>query len=156
MFRIDCFPCSAKMAFTFSPSSNQLHLRLSQESEVFSLGGGSIHFRRLWVSLSALPHFWCNPAADWRNPLESREPLCVASRGASRYVGISSRHRVGHSPSGVFAGTHYHHRREREGRCTVSFVRPCLPQPAQQLYPAPNGLARGRPDGEHSVAGATV
>ena len=24
----------------------------------------------------ALPHFWCNPAADWRNPLESREPLC--------------------------------------------------------------------------------
>src|SRR5690606_7054649 len=40
------------MAFTFPPSSNQLHLRLSQESEVFSLGGGSIHFRRLWVSLS--------------------------------------------------------------------------------------------------------
>src|SRR5690606_3697412 len=82
--------------------------------------------------------------------------FAIASRGASRYVGISSRHRVGHSPSGVFAGTHYHHRREREGRCTVSFVRPCLPQPAQQLYPAPNGLARGRPDGEHSVAGATV
>src|SRR5690606_16336970 len=64
------------MAFTFPPSSNQLHLRLSQEAAVFSLGGGSIHFRRLWVSLSALPHFWCNPAADWRNPLESREPLC--------------------------------------------------------------------------------
>src|SRR5690606_30875695 len=52
IFRIDCFPCSSKMAFTFPPSSNQLHLRLSQESEVFSLGGGSIHFRRLWVSLS--------------------------------------------------------------------------------------------------------
>src|SRR5690606_3615758 len=83
-------------------------------------------------------------------------PFAIASRGASRYVGISSRHRVGHSPSGVFASTHYHHRREREGRCTVSFVRPCLPQPAQQLYPAPNGLARGRPDGEHSVGGATV
>src|SRR5690606_27473745 len=38
----------------------------------------------------------------------------------------------------------------------MSFVRPRLPQPAQQLYPAPDGLARGRPDGEHSVGGATV
>src|SRR5690606_32584791 len=114
-------------------------------------------------------HFVSSPELKWHSGIfgafrvrtggvleRAPNPFAIASRRASRYVGISSRHRVGHSPSGVFAGTHYHHRREREGRCTVSFVRPCLPQPAQQLYPAPNGLARGRPDGEHSVAGATV
>src|SRR5690606_23737114 len=58
--------------------------------------------------------------------------------------------------SGVFASTHYHHRPACKGRRPMSFVRPRLPQPAQQLYPAPDGLARGRPDGEHSVGGATV
>src|SRR5690606_21420062 len=88
--------------------------------------------------------------------VRAANPFAIASRGVSRYVGISSKHRIGHSASGVFASTHYHLRRERKGRRSMSFVRPCLPQPALQLYPAPNGLARGRPDGEHSVAGATV
>src|SRR5690606_41991881 len=37
-------------------------------------------------------------------------------------------------------------RRGRDGWCAVSFVRLCLPQLAQQLYPASDGLARGWPE----------
>src|SRR5690606_39918061 len=103
-----------------------------------------------------LPQFWCNLAVGWRNLHESREPLCDCFAWSFAVCGDFFEVAVWSFGIRSLRQHTYPLRPACKGRCPMSFVRPRLPQPAQQRYPAPDGLARGRPDGEHSVGGATV